>query len=286
MDVDRLDEALFLESADDLSDEGFAEGEFVGNLPVGHPFLVEVLDVEVPGVDVLFRAFLQVLALRTASQLAEVREAGVLDYLAGDDMVGAVFEDAVAHFNLLDVLEAFVLGALADGKDAVKEVEQAAAAGKVVSGDGAAEGALGRVGDDKEVPVVLDLEHLELLHEGAGIGAFLHIVAEVADVVDHDGVALQLDGRFLDVLQHEVFGPLGHGEHGVNLGAEEAWREDVCLGAVVGGIAELELFVGELAVDVKDAVLPGDFVGHLDGKDGFAQVGVGEKAADFSFIPE
>ena len=31
MDVDRLDEALFLESADDLSDEGFAEGELVGN---------------------------------------------------------------------------------------------------------------------------------------------------------------------------------------------------------------------------------------------------------------
>ena len=88
------------------------------------------------------------------------------------------------------------------------------------------------------------------------------------------------------MLQHEVFGPLGHCEHGVNLGTEEAWREDVRLGTVVGGIAELELFVGELAVDVEDAVLPGYFVGHLDGKDGFAQVGVGEKAADFSFIPE
>ena len=51
-------------------------------------------------------------------------------------------------------------------------------------------------------------------------------------------------------------------------------------------VAELELFVRELAVNVDDFVFEGYFVGHLDGEDGFAEVGVGKEAADFSFVPE
>ena len=43
------------------------------------------------------------------------------------------------------------------------------------------------------------------------------------------------------------------------------------------GVAELELFVGELAVDVEDRFLGGDFFGQLGGEDGFAGVGHGEE---------
>ena len=285
MDVDSVQKALVLESADDLPDEGFGEGKLVGNLPVGLALFVEVLDVEVPRVDVLFRALLEMVPLRTGAQGAEVGETAVLDNLAGDDVAGAVLEVPVTDLDLLDVLEAFVLGGLPDGKYAVEEVVETGAAGKVVAGDGAVERTLGRVGDDEEVPVVLVLELLELLHELAGVDAFLHVREEVADVVHDDGVALHGKGGLLDVLEHELVGLLGHGEHGVYLGPEEAGRETVGLGAVLGGVAELELFVGELAVDVEDAPAAGDFVGHLDGEDGLAQVGVGEEAADLAFVP-
>lgn len=60
MDVDRVQEAFVFESADDLSDQGFAQGKLVGNLPVGLALLVQILDVEVAGVDVLVGTFLQV----------------------------------------------------------------------------------------------------------------------------------------------------------------------------------------------------------------------------------
>ena len=286
MDVDSVQKALVLESADDLSDEGFAEGELVGNLPIGLALFVEVLDVEVAGVDVLVGPFLQVLSLRAGAQRAEMGEAAFFHDLTGDDVAGAVFKFPVADLDLLDVFEAFVLGGLADGKDAVEEVVQAGAAGKVITGDGAVEGTFRRVGDDKEVPVMLVLELLELLHERSGIHALLHVGEEVADVVHHDGVALQLDGGLLDVLEHHLVGLFGHGEHGVDLGPEEAGRETVGLGAVLGGVAELELFVGEFAVDVEDAPAAGNLVGHLDGQDGLAQVGVGKEAADFAFVPE
>ena len=163
VDVDSIQETLVFEPADDLSDQGFAQGELVGNLPVGLALLVEFLDVELAGVNLLVGTFLQVVALRAGAQGAEVGEAAFLDDFAGDDVAGAVFELSVANFHLLDVLEVFVLGALADGKDAVEEVAQAAAASKVVAGNGAVEGPLGCVGDDQQVPVVLEL--LELLHE-------------------------------------------------------------------------------------------------------------------------
>ena len=50
-------------------------------------------------------------------------------------------------------------------------------------------------------------------------------------------------------------------------------------------ISHLELFVCEFAVDEQDTAGGGDLVGHLDGIDGFAEVGVREEAADFSFVP-
>lgn len=156
--LDRAELAFLLEAVDDVAHQGFGEVELVGNLPVGLALLVERADIEVAGVDVFFRALLKVLPLRTGVQEAEVDEGVVVDYLAGDDVLRAVFKLAVADLDLLDVAEVLVFGGLADGEDAVEEIEQAGAAGQVVSRDGAAESALGRVGDDQEVPVVLYLD--------------------------------------------------------------------------------------------------------------------------------
>lgn len=52
------------------------------------------------------------------------------------------------------------------------------------------------------------------------------------------------------------------------------------------GVAHLELLVGELAVHQEDVLGKGDLLGHLDSVDGFAQVGVGEQAADLAFVPK
>ena len=286
VDVDSFDEAFVFEPSDDFPDQGFGQGEFVGYLAVGLALLVEVFDVEVAGVNVLVGTLLQVLALGAGTQGAEVDVAAVFHDFAGDDVAGSVFKFSVPDFDLFDVLEVFVLGALADGEDAVKEVVQAGASGKVVPCDGTVEGAFGRVGDDEQVPVVFVLELLELLHELACIYAFFHVAEEVAYVVHDDGVAFQLQGGFLYLPEHEFIRFLGHGKHGVYLGPEEAGREGVCHGSVFAGVAQLELFVGELAVYVEDTTAAGDFIGHLDGKDGFAQVGVGEEAADLAFVPE
>ena len=133
---------------------------------------------------------------------------------------------------------------------------------------------------------MLELQELEVLHELPGVGAFVHIVAEVADVVDHHHVAVVGHGGLLDVVEDHGLVVLGDHCHGVDLGTEEGFRELVA-GAGLGiGVAELELFVGHFAVDVQDAVREGDVGGHLDGEDGFTEVGVGKEAADLFFEPE
>lgn len=51
-------------------------------------------------------------------------------------------------------------------------------------------------------------------------------------------------------------------------------------------VAQLELFVRELAVEVEDFGCACNLFCHLDCEDGFADVGVGEEVADFAFVPE
>ena len=54
-------------------------------------------------------------------------------YLADDDVVGVVAVLSGADLQLLDVAQACVLGALADGEDAVEEVVEFLGAGEVGS---------------------------------------------------------------------------------------------------------------------------------------------------------
>ena len=86
--LDTGQQALFLELVDDVAHEGFGERQDIGNLAVGLALDVEVFDVEVAGIDVFFRAFLEVLPLRAGAQEAEVDKVVVVDDLAGNDVVG------------------------------------------------------------------------------------------------------------------------------------------------------------------------------------------------------
>ena len=52
------------------------------------------------------------------------------------------------------------------------------------------------------------------------------------------------------------------------------------------GIAELELFVGQLEVQIQYIVSPCDAVGYLHGKDGLAHVGIGKQAGEFPLVPK
>ncbi len=79
--------------------------------------------------------------------------------------------------------------------------------------------------DNQKVPVVLDFQGLQLLHEGTGFIPFVHIVAEVADVVHHDCVALQGEGRFLGTfLAVPVDGLLGDAKDLGGRGHVDAFR--------------------------------------------------------------
>ena len=107
-------------------------------------------------------------------------------YLADYDVVGVVAVLSGADLELLDVAQACVLGALADGEDAVEEVVEFLGAGEVVLGDGVAHVALWGVGYDEEGPAVFLFQRHELHHEEAGYVTFFGCVAEVGEVVDDD----------------------------------------------------------------------------------------------------
>jgi len=146
-----------------------------------------------------------VVELRSELAEGEVDEAVGLDDLVDHHVVGVVTELPCPDFELLDVAEAGVFGGLADGEDGVEEVVELLGSGEVVLGDGAGEAALGRVGDDQDGPAVAFLEVDQLHHEDAGVGAFVGVSAEVAEVVDDGDLAVELEHGGLDVLEDPLF---------------------------------------------------------------------------------
>lgn len=187
---------------------------------------------------------------------------------------------------MLYISQTRVLGALANGEHGVEEVVEFLGTGQVVLGDGAGETSLGRMGDDQERPAVLLLEVHQFHHKDAGIHAFVGRVAQVGQVVYDGDLALEFVLCLLDVREDFFFVVLDIERHRVDLCAEQSVRKWVKQAGVGVGVAHLELLVGEFAVHKEDILRYGDFFGHLDGIDGFAQVGVGEEAADFAFVPE
>lgn len=72
-----------------------------------------------------------------SGQSGQMDEVVVLLDFIDQDVVGVVFEGAMADLDLLDVADALALCGGADGNHAVKEVEEAFGAAEVVLGDGA-----------------------------------------------------------------------------------------------------------------------------------------------------
>ena len=68
----------------------------------------------------------------------KVEEAITGIYLVDYDVVRVIAVFPGADLNLLDIAQTVVLGALADGEDAVEEVVEFLGAGEVVLGDGVA----------------------------------------------------------------------------------------------------------------------------------------------------
>lgn len=210
---------------------------------------------------------------------------GLFDFVE-EDIGGVVAVFSGSDFKLFDIAEAVVFCGLADGEDGVEEVVEFFAAGEVVLCDGAGEGAFGGVGYDEQGPAVAFLEVHQFHHKESGIDAFVAAVAEVGEVVDDDDGAVFLQGGGFDVLDDFFFVVFDIEGDGVDFRAVEIVGKDVASACFLVGVAHLELFVGEFAVYEEYGAVHCDFVCHLDGVDGFAEVGVGEEAADFAFVPE
>lgn len=210
---------------------------------------------------------------------------GLFDFI-DYDIVGVVTVFACPDFKLFDVAEPVVFGGFAYGEHAVEEIVEFLGACEVVLGDWTGEGAFGRMGYYQERPAVAFLEVHQFHHKESGVDAFVAAVAEVGEVVDYRHFASECQHCVFDVLEDFFFVVLYIEGHRVDLGSVEGFRE--CVERVRGGVrvSHLELFVGELAVNKQNFLDDGDFFGHLDGVDGFADVGVGEEAADFAFVPE
>ena len=84
----------------------------------------------------------------------KVEEAITGIYLVDYDVVRVIAVFPGADLNLLDIAQTVVLGALADGEDAVEEVVEFLGAGEVVLGDGVAHVPFRGVGNNQQGPAV------------------------------------------------------------------------------------------------------------------------------------
>ena len=207
----------------------------------------------------------------------EVGEAVGFNDLVDEDIAGIVVLLPRPVLDLLDVAVALVFGAEADGDGAVEEVDELGAAGEAVLGHDLVAVDLWGVGQDDEGEAEGFLELDEALHEFGGGGGFLGVAGDEGDVVDEDLLDSEF-GCFLNALEDGLVHVGAVDVFGADLGAEEVVREDVADAQVRVGIAELELLVGEFAVDVEDRFVAGDLLGELGGEDGFP--GVGDRKED------
>lgn len=263
---------------------GGGEAGFFGNLPDGLMLGLEVDE------------FLQVFGLGEGILGAEVigfadgvfiDELGVApDLLEFEEknLLSVVLVDAGADLDLLDVAEASVLGAAADGDAGIEEVHQFGTAGQVILGERAAGFPFGRMPDNDQGEAVMALEGEDFLHESAGGFAVLGVVEQEGDVVNEDVADVPVFGCRGYAFQNGVFQVGIHDVFRAYFSPEQGVREAVDgPGAVLLDVAHLELLCGEFAVQVEDSVLPGDGFGHLGGQDGFAGVGGGKEDGAFSF---
>ncbi|EEB23632.1 hypothetical protein BACDOR_04085 [Phocaeicola dorei DSM 17855] len=139
------------------------------------------------------------------------------------------------------------MGTFANGKYTVKEVVQAFASGKVVRGDGTVQGAFGSMCQDEEGQPVFLLEIVELDHQPSCRIPLFHGTAQIGKVINDEYPASCLQCHLLDATDDCLL------EVGIKEGITikgytvQPFGEGIQI-AVLVGIAELELFLGQLEI--------------------------------------
>ena len=205
----------------------------------------------------------------------ELQEAAAFGYIIDDDILGIVAVFSGADLDLLEVAEVVVLSAAGESNAGIEEVDELGGARKVVLGDGLPSATFGRVGDDDGREAVFLLEPDEFHHKAAGGGAFLGVVADEGNVVNHEELGSLLGG-FLNGVEDFLLEVGPDYEFGVNLGTAEVGGEDVDFSGIHIAVTHLELLCGQFEVHVHNLLGPCYVLGNLDGQNGFADIAGGE----------
>ena len=138
---------------------------------------------------------------------------------------------------------------------------------------------------DENRQLVFLLEIVELDHQPSCCISLFHGTAQIGKVVNDEYPASRLHCHLLDATDDCLL------EVGIKEGITikrytvQPFRERIEI-AVLVGIAELELFLGQLEIQVQHIVGLCYTVSYLYGKDGLAHIGVGKEAGQFPLIPE
>ena len=138
---------------------------------------------------------------------------------------------------------------------------------------------------DKHRQVIPLFEVVELYHQPSGGIALFHCTAQVGKVVHDENLTAGLQRHLLDAADNRLFKVCFQQRIAVKRYPIQLFRKGIEVSVFIG-IAELELFVGQLEVQIQYIVSPCDAVGYLYGKDGLAHIGIGKEAGQFPLVPE
>ena len=252
---------------------GHIEG--LGDVTDGLAVTLELEDFDNLVVVVGAFTVLEVVVLFGVALEFELQEAAAFGHIIDDDILGIVAVFSGADLDLLEVAEVVVLRAAGKSYAGIEEVYELGGACKVILGNRLPSATLGRVGDDDGREAVFLLEPDEFHHKAAGGGAFLGVVADEGNVVNHEELGSLLGG-FLNGVEDFLLEVGPDYEFGVNLGTAEVCGEDVDFSGVHIAVTHLELFCGEFKVHVHNLLGPCYVLGYLDSQNGFADIAGGE----------
>ena len=116
-----------------------------------------------------------------------------------------------------------------------------------------------------------------LMHQPSGGIALFHCTAQVGKVVHDENLTAGLQRHLLDAADNRLFKVCFQQRIAVKRYPIQLFRKGIEVSVFIG-IAELELFVGQLEVQIQYIVSPCDAVSYLYGKDGLAHIGIGKEA--------
>ncbi len=261
---------------------------------------VEVVNAVFAGFALVLAVLEEVVGLVAGAEVLEPYHVERFVDAAEGYVPGPLVYGSGALLDGLEVADAGLGLAFADGEGAVGKVEEHFAALQVVTGNGVGGVALGCVGEHEYRQFVLPLECLELLHEGEGAAGGTGAATEAGDVVDYEHAGFGGDEGVFEPVADELVvageAPLA-GAIMIDDRAEEVGMKMV-VAMTAAVVACAKLLLGKLEVAIQhgaggcgkgktfdgDAVT--DAVADLHGEDGFAGVGIGKEDADLVFEPK